>query len=172
MNPFGYHLTNLLLHAANAILFYFVSRRVLRVVMPTASFGALTLGAATAALTFSVHPLRVESVARITERRDVLSRLFFLGAILAYLRDVEPGGLLEPRWRAYCRLLFAAGLLSKASVMTLPAVLVLLDVYPLRRGAFTWRRLIVEKVGYWVLALAGAVAALVALNLSGLQITS
>jgi hypothetical protein len=102
----------------------------------------------------------------------VLSRLFFLGAILAYLRDVEPGGLLEPRWRTYWRLLFAAGLLSKASVMTLPAVLVLLDVYPLRRGAFTWRRLIVEKVGYWVLALAGAVAALVALNLSGLQITS
>jgi len=171
MNPFGYHLTNLLLHTASAVLFYFVSRRLLGLAMPAASPGVLILGAAAAALVFAVHPLRVESVAWITERRDVLSGLFFLAAILAYLRGVETGDRIEPRWRTYSLLLFAGGLLSKASVMTLPAVLVLLDVYPLRRGAFTWRRLIVEKAGYWALALAGAVGALVALKLSGLRIT-
>ncbi len=172
MNPFGYHLTNLLLHTTNAVLFYFVSRHLLRLAMPAASRGALILGAATATLMFAVHPLRVESVAWITERRDVLSGLFFLAAILAYLRGLETGDRIEPRWRTYSLLLFAGGLLSKASVMTLPAVLVLLDVYPLRRDTFTWRRLILEKAGYWVLALAGAVGALVALRLSGMGITS
>ncbi|MFI5326733.1 MAG: tetratricopeptide repeat protein [Candidatus Rokuibacteriota bacterium] len=176
MNPWGYHLVSLLIHAANAILFYLVARRLLAAARDggrqTAHREALLVaGAATAALVFALHPLRVESVAWITERRDVLSGLFFLAAILAYLRGVEAGLRLEPRWRTYSLLLFTAGLLSKASVMTLPAVLVLLDVYPLRRNAFTWRRLVVEKAGYWALALAGAVGALVALRLSGLRIT-
>jgi Flp pilus assembly protein TadD len=176
MNPWSYHLVSLLIHAANAILFYLVARRLLAAARDggrqTAHREALLVaGAATAALVFALHPLRVESVAWITERRDVLSGLFFLAAILAYLRGVEAGERLEPRWRTYSLLLFTAGLLSKASVMTLPAVLVLLDVYPLRRNAFTWRRLVVEKAGYWALALAGAVGALVALRLSGLRIT-
>jgi Flp pilus assembly protein TadD len=176
MNPWGYHLVSLLIHAANAILFYLVARRLLAAARDggrqTARREALLVaGAATAALVFALHPLRVESVAWITERRDVLSGLFFLAATLAYLRGVEAGERLEPRWRTYSLLLFTAGLLSKASVMTLPAVLVLLDVYPLRRNAFTWRRLVVEKAGYWALALAGAVGALVALRLSGLRIT-
>ncbi len=176
MNPWGYHLVNLLLHGANATLFYFVARRLLAAARDNGRQAArrdalLAAGAATAALVFAVHPLRVESVAWITERRDVLSGLFFLGALLAYLRGVEAGDRIEPRWRRYSLLLFAGGLLSKASVMTLPAVLVLLDVYPLRRGASTWRRLLAEKAAYWVLALAGAAGALVALRLSGLRIT-
>jgi Flp pilus assembly protein TadD len=176
MNPWGYHLVNLLVHAANAILFYLIARRLLAAARDGGRQAArrealLAGGAAAAALVFAVHPLRVESVAWITERRDVLSGLFFLAAILAYLRGVEPGDRIEPRWRTYSLLLFAGGLLSKASVMTLPAVLVLLDVYPLRRNAFTWRRLVAEKAGYWALALAGAVGALVALRLSGLRIT-
>jgi Flp pilus assembly protein TadD len=176
MNPWGYHLVSLLVHAANAMLFYLVARRLLAAARDggrqAANKDALAIaGAATAALLFALHPLRVESVAWITERRDVLSGLFFLAAILAYLRGVEMGQDIEPRWRAYSLALFGAGLLSKASVMPLPAVLVLLDVYPIRRGAFTWRRLVVEKAGYWALALAGAVGALVALRLSGLRIT-
>jgi len=176
MNPWGYHLVSLLVHAANAILFYLVARRLLAAARDGGRQAAhrdalLVVGAAAAALVFALHPLRVESVAWITERRDVLSGLFFLAAILAYLRGVEAGDGIEPRWRAYSLALFGAGLLSKASVMPLPAVLVLLDVYPLRRGAFTWRRLVAEKAAYWALALAGAVGALVALRLSGLRIT-
>lgn len=176
MSPWGYHLVNLLLHGVNAITFYFVARRLLAAArdggrQDARVDGALAWGAAAAAAVFALHPLRVESVAWITERRDVLSGFFFLAAVLAYLRGVEPGNQIERRWRTCSLLLFASGLLSKASVMTLPAVLVLLDVYPLRREAFTWRRLITEKIGYWTLALAGAVGALIALRLSGLRIT-
>lgn len=178
MNPWGYHLVNVTLHAANAVVLYFIARRLLAAARdggrqdqrrdPT-----LAWGAAAAALVFALHPLRVESVAWVTERRDVQSGLFFLAAILAYLRGVEAGEQIEPRWRAASLLLFLAGLLSKGSVMVLPAVLVLLDAYPLRRrGALAWRRLIVEKAGYWALGAAGALGALVALRLSGLKITS
>ena len=177
MDPRGYHLLNLLLHSANAITFYFIARRLLAAARNggrQASHGepATVWGAAVATLVFALHPLRVESVAWVTERRDVLSGFFFLTAVLAYLRGVEAGDRPARRWLAGSMLLFAGGLLSKASIMALPAVLVLLDVYPLRRGAFAWRRLVVEKAGYWALGAAGAVGALVALQVSGLRITS
>jgi len=177
MNPRGYHLVNLLLHAANAITFYFVARRLLAAARDGGSQAGrggsgVTWGGAVAALVFALHPLRVESVVWVTERRDVLSGFFFLTAVLAYLHVVESGDRPARRWLAGSMLLFAAGLLSKASIMALPAVLVLLDVYPLRRGAFAWRRLVVEKAGYWALGAAGAVGALVALKVSGLRITS
>src|SRR3989304_3266821 len=81
MDPFGYHLTNLFLHAANAVVFYFVALCLLRLAIPDVSDGerqAFHLSAAFAALVFAIHPLRVESVVWATERRDVLSGLFFL----------------------------------------------------------------------------------------------
>jgi Flp pilus assembly protein TadD len=177
MDPWGYHLVNLILHAANALTLYLIARRLLAAARdggrqdgrldPT-----LAWGAAVAALVFALHPLRVESVAWITERRDVLSGFFFLTAVLTYLRGVEGGGALGRRSLLGSLLLFAAGLLSKASVMVLPAVLVLLDVYPLRRGPLGWRRLLVEKAGFWALGAAGAVGALIALKVSGLRITT
>ena len=177
LSPWGYHLVNLLLHGANAITFYLVARRLLAAARDGGSQArrgetAVTWGAAIAALVFALHPLRVESVAWITERRDVLSGFFFLTAVLAYLRGVEPGDRPARRWLAGSMLLFAAGLLSKASIMALPAVLVLLDIYPLNRGAFAWRRLVIEKAGYWTIGAAGAVGALAALKVSGLRITS
>ena len=177
MNPWGYHLVNVILHVANAVTFYFVARRLLAAAgdggrQDRRADPALGWGAAFAALVFALHPLRVESVAWITERRDVQSGFFYLLSILTHLRSLEAGERAQWRWRAGSLLLFAAGLLSKASIMVLPAVLVLLDVYPLRRGALSWRRLVVEKAGYWVLGAAGAGGALIALRLSGLQITS
>src|SRR6266852_5911122 len=91
MNPVGYHLTNLLLHAANAVVFFFVVRRLLtRALSSPSEHGyALAVSAGFAALLFAIHPLRVESVAWVTERRDVLSGLFYLATILTYLRSVE-----------------------------------------------------------------------------------
>src|SRR5947207_13835582 len=89
MNPVGYHLTNLILHAANAVFFYFICRRLLTVALPMSNHqGAwqLTMSAAFAALVFAIHPLRVESVAWATERRDVLSGFFFLATLDCYLR--------------------------------------------------------------------------------------
>ena len=78
----------------------------------------------------------------ITERKDVLCGLFFLGAVLAYLKAVE-SGTLDRRWQVVSLASFAAALLAKAAAMPLPAILFLLDVYPLRRarGAPAWRRM-------------------------------
>jgi len=133
MNPFGYHLTNLLLHSASAALFYFVSQRLLRLAMPAASPGILSLGAAVAALYFAVHPLRVESVAWITERRDLTSGLLFLLTILAYLKAHERPPAVRAVWRLAALGAAALALASKSIVMGLPLVLLILDAYPLGR---------------------------------------
>ena len=88
MNPAGYHLTNVVLHAANAALFYVLVQRLLTIALHAtlADAFALRLASAFAALLFAVHPLRVESVAWATERRDVLCGFFVLASLLAYLR--------------------------------------------------------------------------------------
>src|SRR5438094_5558836 len=170
MNPFGYHLTSLLLHAANAVVFFFVARRILALALPSpAERGhALAVSAGVAALVFAIHPLRVESVAWVTERRDVLSGLFYLLTILVYLRDCERG----ERGRGWYWLsvaVFVCALLSKSMVVNLPVVLLILDVYPLRRlgGALGWwsaraRRVYVEKIPFVLLAAAASAVALMA----------
>jgi protein O-mannosyl-transferase len=132
---FGFHLTNVVLHALNAGLFFFVAKRLLVLTMPARGDrppAAVLVAAAFAALLFGAHPLRVESVAWITERRDVLSVFFLLPCLLCYLRYATTA---EGRWRWYAAalLLLSLSLLSKAWGMTLPAVLVVLDFYPLRR---------------------------------------
>jgi Tfp pilus assembly protein PilF len=170
MNPWGYHLGNLLLHAANAVCLYFIARRLLASASGEMSGSVLEsvpacAGAAFAALIFAVHPLRVESVAWITERRDVLSGLFFLLSILFYLRATDGGGFISGRWRTASLLAFAAAFLSKSIVMTLPGVLLLLDVYPLRRLRLDWRALLLEKLPYAAIAVVGAVVAMLALRI-------
>jgi hypothetical protein len=146
MKPFGYHLTSLLFHAASAAVFYLVARRLLALAVPAASTLAVSAGATAAALFFAIHPLRVESVAWITERRDVTSGLFFLLTLLAYLRAHERPPAVRSGWR-WAALAFAAlALTSKSIVMGLPLVLVILDVYPLRRLG--------PRLGDWVAAAA------------------
>ena len=132
MNPRGYHLTNLLLHAAAAVAVYLVALRLLRATMAGGE-QALRLGALAAALFFAIHPLRVESVAWVTERRDVLSGLWFALTVLAYLKAADATGARRRWWLAGSVAAYGLAATSKAIVMTLPAVLVLLDVYPLGR---------------------------------------
>ena len=170
MRPAGYHATSIVLHTANAILFYFVARRLVHAAV-RADGRSVILGAAVAALLFSLHPLRVESVAWATERRDVLMGFFTLLCVLAYLRAVERGGAgaLHRGWQWTAVGLFGLALLSKSVVVGLPVVLLLLDVYPLRRsrgrseagpgtsGERTLLRLAIEKTPF--VALAAAVAA-------------
>src|SRR6184192_4731807 len=170
MNPVGYHLTSLLLHATSAVVFFFLARRFLTLALPRASGRghALTVSAGFAALVFAIHPLRVESVAWVTERRDVLSGLFYLVTILLYLRACER----EARGRGWYWLsvaVFGCALLSKSMVVNLPVVLLILDVYPLRRlgGAVGWwsepaRRVYVEKIPFVLLAAAASAVALMA----------
>jgi protein O-mannosyl-transferase len=157
MNPFGYHLTNVLLHAANAALFYFLTLRLLRLGLAAASTRAITLGAVVAALFFALHPLRVESVAWVTERRDVLSALFYLLTVLAYLKACAADGPPRRRWLVASIGAYALGLLSKSLIMSLPFALLVLDVYPLRRARGNWRRIVLEKLPYLGLAIAAAV---------------
>src|SRR5712692_5878615 len=144
MNPWGYHLGSILLHAANAVVFFFVARRLLAAADGgEISAGARLCAATFASLVFAVHPLRVESVAWITERRDVISGLFFLLTVLLYLRAASSAS--APSWRWWYGgsvLACALAMMSKASAMPLPIVLLLLDVYPLRRLALGWRRLL------------------------------
>ncbi len=162
-NPAGYHLTSAALHALNAMLLCGVIDTLLALSQRTpgqerwrafaAGFGALI---------FSLHPLRVESVAWATERRDVLSGLFFLLALHAYLprRDgaLRRRPLLVLVW-------MLAGLLSKSILVTLPAALLALDCYPLRRLGSTrrpsdeaptagagWRPALLEKLPLLLLA--------------------
>jgi len=167
MNPFGYHLTNLLLHAASAALFYLVARRLLGLAIPAAAPGAVNLGAVVSALYFALHPLRVESVAWITERRDLTSGLFFLLTILAYLKAHERPPAVRAGWRWVSLAAAALALASKSIVMGLPLVLLILDVYPLGRlgprvrdwwtgpARAVWR----EKIPFALLAVGTAAAA-------------
>jgi len=138
MSARGYHLTNLLWHCANAVLLYAVSFALFRrrrAGLPAAGVGAAALSAGFAALVFSVHPLRVESVAWITERRDVLSGFFALLCVGCYLRAAETDGEESSyhSWIVAALASFAASLLSKPAGVPLPLVLLILDVYPLGR---------------------------------------
>ena len=173
MKPAGYHLTNVLLHAANAVLVYFVARRLLRGSMPDRSEErsvVLTASAGFAALLFALHPLRAESVAWITERRDLLSGLFYLAAIVAYLRYCDDGAVRNGRMRRWYWAslgFFVSALLSKAMAVTLPVILLILDAYPLRRlrdARGRWSMpVVVEKLPFFLFSLAAGVVAVMAL---------
>jgi tetratricopeptide (TPR) repeat protein len=173
VNAAGFHFTNLLLHTATAIGFFFVARKLLRRALPANASAGVVIGALAAALLFAVHPLRVESVAWATERRDVLSGAWLMAAVVLYLRAVG-GADGRRRGGAFSLSLLCYGLslLSKASGMTLPVVLLLLDVYPLRRLSWkasglagqTWRSMLGEKA---LFAVPAAVIAMTALWAQG-----
>jgi Flp pilus assembly protein TadD len=162
LNPAGYHASNVLLHLANAVLLFLILKRMT---------GALWRSAMVAAF-FAWHPMHVESVAWITERKDVLSTLFWMLTMWAYLNYAGKGG--AGRYFLVL-LLFACGLMAKPMVVTLPFVLALLDWWPLRRfqsesragtmnpgnlsrPAKTWRQLILEKAPLLLLAAGGSLA--------------
>jgi hypothetical protein len=158
MDPRGYHLTSLLFHTATAVAFYALACRLLELALPRGTPSLdVTLGAAASALLFAVHPLRVESVAWATERRDVVSGLFFVLTLLAYLRVVEAPAGRRRGWYLLSLALSICALLSKSITVALPVVLLALDVYPLRRlgSGRGWggRRVWIEKVPYVVLAM-------------------
>jgi tetratricopeptide (TPR) repeat protein len=148
LDPWGYHLTNVLLHAANVVLLFGVLFRMT---------GALWRSALVAAL-FALHPMHVESVAWVTERKDVLSTFFALLAIGAYARYIERPGLTRYLLVVVC---FVLGLLAKPMLVTLPCVLLLLDYWPLGRlwpanpaspRARAPARLVAEKLPLFALA--------------------
>jgi tetratricopeptide (TPR) repeat protein len=172
LEPRGYLAGNVLLHAGAAVLAFLIARRLLAAALRDRAPGyAVELGAAFAALVFAVHPLRVESVAWITERRDGLSGVWYLLAAWAWLRAVDEGDGIRPGFYALSLGAFVAGLLSKASGVMLPFAFLVLDAYPLRRLSLGWRRLIGEKLPHIALGGLGAAAALWAVR-QGTMMTS
>jgi protein O-mannosyl-transferase len=137
LTPAGHHATNLVLHTLNVLLLFLVLKQMTGRIWPGAIVAAL----------FAIHPAHVESVAWVSERKDVLSTFFGLLCLLAYARYVQskfeirnpksersskfkvPGGI----WFTFSLIFFALGLLSKSMLVTLPFLLLLLDFWPLRR---------------------------------------
>lgn len=152
-NTLGYHVLNVLLHVAAAVLFAVVLRRL---AVP---------GAWLAAAIFALHPVHVESVAWITELKNTLSAVFYLASALVYLRfDEDRRG----RWYAVGLLLFCLGLLSKTVTATLPAALLI--VFWWQRGRLFWRRDGLPLVPFFILgALAGVLTAAVERKLIGAE---
>jgi Flp pilus assembly protein TadD len=147
-DPVGHHLTSILLHAANGVLLFVFLLRATRLTWPSLFTAAL----------FAVHPLRVESVVWVSERKDVLSGFFFLLTLLAWLGWVRRPG---PARYLLVLVLLAAGLASKPMLVTAPLVLLILDAWPLRRfEALPWRRLVVEKLPLVALSLLASLATL------------
>ena len=120
LRPRWHHLTNLLFHIANTLLLFFVFHRMTKAPWKSAFVAAL----------FALHPLHVESVAWVAERKDVLSTFFWMLTMGAYVHYVE-----HPRFRSYLAVFafLALGLMAKPMLVTLPFVLLLLDYWPLQR---------------------------------------
>ena len=121
LNPGGHHLSNVLLHASVAITLFLMLRRMTATLWPSAFIAAV----------FAIHPLRVESVAWISERKDLLHGLFFVLTIWAYINYARNSWSLA-RYLSVV-ILFALGLMSKPTLMPLPLLLLLLDYWPLKR---------------------------------------
>jgi protein O-mannosyl-transferase len=150
--PMGPHGVNVGLHVVNTLLVFLVLQRLT---------GSLWRSAVVAAL-FALHPLHVESVAWVAERKDVLSGMFFLLSVLAYTSYVSHKAERSLRYYLLSLFFFGLGLMSKPMLVTLPLVLLLLDYWPLRRFTiydlrFTIWPLIREKVPFLVFSVVSCV---------------
>jgi len=171
LNPVGHHFTSVLLHAVNVALLF------LLLMWATGRFGPSLFVAAL----FAIHPINVESVAWIAERKNVLCTMFFFLTLWAYGWYAR-----KPGWKRYLAVaaLFAAGLASKPMVITLPFVLLLVDYWPLdrvrgekteagtMRPTFSWSRLVIEKLPLLALSAASAVITMQAQQAGGAVRTS
>jgi len=135
----GHHLVNVFFHILNTLVLFYILRRMTKAIWPSAFVAAA----------FALHPLHVESVAWIAERKDVLSTFFWLLTMWAYVRYVENSKL---KWYLTSLILFILGLMSKPMLVTVPFVLLLLDYWPLERK-FS-KMLIIEKIPFFFCSLA------------------
>jgi protein O-mannosyl-transferase len=158
VNPGPHHLTNLFFHILNTLLVFWLFFQLTAAIGPSSFIAAL----------FAVHPLHVESVAWIAERKDMLSALFWMLTMLAYVFYVR-----QPRWTRYVVmvLFFALGLMAKPMLVTLPFVLLLLDSWPLGRAKFkpysNVAQLIREKIPLFILAVLSSVITVFVQNKGG-----
>ena len=140
LNPGAMHSVNIALHALNAVLLFLLLHRLTREFWPAAAVAAI----------YALHPVNVESVAWLSERKNVLSTVFWLLSTLSYVRYAEGR---RHAWMLACFLCLALGLMVKAMLVTLPCTLLLLDAWPLGRNRTTsWPRLVLEKLPLFALS--------------------
>ena len=162
VNPGAHHLVNVFFHSIAAVLLFILLAQITNSIWASAFVAAV----------FAIHPLRVESVAWIAERKDVLSGVFFMLTLLAYFRWTRKQTV--GRYLAMS-ILFACGLMSKPMLITTPIILLLLDYWPLNRSQKSevrsqkssnppWTKLVVEKVPLFVLSIGSCFATLWAQN--------
>ena len=146
LDPASHHLTNLLFHIANTLLLFAVFKRMT---------GAIWQSAFVAAL-FALHPAHVESVAWISERKDVLSTFFWLLTMAAYIGYVKHRQI---TWYLFTLLMFALGLMAKPMLVSLPLVLLMLDYWPLNRikNRRTLYKLVIEKLPFFALSVGSCI---------------
>ncbi len=179
LNPAGHHLVNVLLHVLNTFLvvvliislvrhFHGVEQRNFSFEKSRSFYLKAAVAGSVTGLLFGLHPLHVESVAWVTERKDVLYSFFFLLSLLFYLRYASVS-LNKQRSLYYgiCLLFFLFALLSKAMAVTLPAILLILDVYPLRRfkveaSLKSQLKLLIEKIPFFGLSFIYTIMTMVA----------
>src|SRR5256884_238737 len=152
VNPGAHHLVNVFFHSIAAVLLFILLQEMTSSVWASAFVAAI----------FAIHPLRVESVAWIAERKDVLSGVFFMLTLIAYVaytRRQTVGSYLT------ISILFACGLMSKPMLITTPLILLLLDYWPLKRfEGSAVSKLLIEKVPLFALSIGSCVATLWAQN--------
>jgi len=151
LNPKPFHTTNLILHLLNIILVFQL------IYLITRKTGVSVI----AALFFAIHPMHVESVAWISERKDVLYSLFYLGALITYIYYIKNK---KNKYLIYSLLLFIFSLLSKSMAVTMPVVLILFDYYYKRKFE---RKIIIEKIPFFILAICFGIIAILSQKSGG-----
>lgn len=174
LDPRGYHLTNALLHGLNVFLVMLLAAGLFKKVIP--ENGKVLIACALVGAVFGLHPLHVESVAWVTERKDVLYALFWLLSLIAYVKFTSAGkaGRRE-LYYGLCLCCFLLSLMSKPMAVTLPAVLLILDYYPLGRlasGGRLFKVVLYEKLPFYVLSVAGSVVTIIAQSSGGRDVVT
>ncbi|MBI5749246.1 MAG: tetratricopeptide repeat protein, partial [Nitrospinae bacterium] len=167
LNPLGFHLTNILLHTINTTLVFFVVARLIRVSSKQNSL----IAAAVTALLFGIHPLHVESVAWITERKGILCTFFYLLTLLSYFKYAFTDTKRKRfTYYIFSIFLFLLALLSKPMAVSLPIVLLILDFYPLKRlsiGKGFNAKALIEKLPFFILTVVFSLIAISAQSKAG-----
>jgi hypothetical protein len=170
LNPAGHHLTSIVLHGINTFLVVILIMLLLQLARDKyrtgvtieenkQSFDTSIIAAAVTGLLFGLHPVHVESVVWVSERKDVLYSFFFLMSVLVYMQYTVSVHTKRTLLYTLCLLFFILSLLSKPMAVTLPAVLIILDVYPLGRleiGSKRLRIIFMEKVPFVALGFASS----------------
>jgi tetratricopeptide (TPR) repeat protein len=170
LRPLGHHLTSILLHGCNAALVVLLAVRLLQARGCALSKQGMLAAGVVAGLLFGLHPLHVESVAWVSERKDLLAALFYLLGVLSYLRYAGHAAGAVGLWRVRrylaTLLCFVLALLSKPMALSFPFVLLIIDWYPLDRLK-NLRRILLEKIPFFVLDLGLATVTVLAQRASG-----